>query len=226
MTTPTLAAPFLTTATQKLQAFGWWLAGFGLFGVFSLMLVDSLIPLVGVPELALVTLILEKPGQWIIAAFMAALGSTTGSLIFYSLVRQAGQRFAKSISPTRRAKIEGLIRRYDILILIGAAVMPPPFPFKPFVICAGLIDFQWWRLFTGLLVGRTVRYAILAFLTVRYGKDALEIVRHNAGWFFLGVGILALVIIAYNLILRRRGDGGDGPSEEQPAAGTARPQDA
>lgn len=222
MTTSTLAAPFLKTVTQKLEAFGWWLAGFGLFGVFALMMVDSLVPLVGVPELALIALILDKPGLWVAAAVMAALGSTTGSLIFYSFVRMAGQRFANSIPAARRAKIEGLIRRYDILILIGAAVMPPPFPFKPFVICAGLIDFKWWRLFVGLLVGRLVRYAILSFLAVRYGKEALDIIRQNAGWFFLGVAVLTLIIIAYNFFSRRGNDDG----AEESTAGTVHPQDA
>jgi membrane protein YqaA with SNARE-associated domain len=214
----TLSAPLLRTITVKIQLFGSWLAGFGVFGIFALTMADALVPLLPIPDLALIAISVQNPKLWLFYALVAALGSTTGSMIFYGFVRLASRRFVKSLSAARFKKIERLLGRYDILILIGAAVLPPPFPFKPFVICAGLISFQWWRLFVGLLIGRFIRYGVLACLGVYYGATALKVIQNNAGWFFLGVGAVAAGIVAFNLL--------NGKRERKAVAAAVQPHDA
>jgi membrane protein DedA with SNARE-associated domain len=107
---------------------------------------------------------------------------------------------AQRLSPDRQARIEQLIRQYDILALAVAAIMPPPFPFKPFIICAGLLEFHQGRLFVGLFIGRALRYGTLAYLSMRYGNEALGMLQQHTGWFFLGIGVIVAVLGVYFLV--------------------------
>lgn len=208
MTLAGVSAPFWKTLLGKLQLFGAWLAGFGLFGLLLLAYVDSVIPLTPIPDATLALLCAQGVVWWWLAAATAAFGSSLGCWTVYWLVRRLRQRFlgrtllARRLAPERRARIEALIQRYDVAVLAAAAVMPPPFPFKPFVVCAGLLEFHQGRLFAGLFIGRAVRYGTLAYLSMRYGGEALNLIQHNTGWFFLGVGVMAAVCVAY-LLLRR-----------------------
>ncbi len=200
-----VSAPFWKALLGKLQLFGAWLAGFGLVGLLLLAYVDSVIPLTPIPDATLV-LLCAQGSVWWWAAAMAALGSSLGCMTVYWLVRRLRQRFlgrsllARRLSPERRARIEDLIRRYDVLTLAAAAVMPPPFPFKPFVICAGLLEFHQGRLFVGLFTGRAIRYGTLAYLSMRYGGEALSIIQQNTSWFFLGVAVIVAMLGVYCLI--------------------------
>ncbi len=208
-----VSAPFWKALLGKLQLFGAWLAGFGLFGVLLLAYADSVIPLTPIPDATLALLCAQGAVWWWWAAAVAALGSSLGCMTVYWIVRRLRQRFlgrsllARRLSAQRRARIEDLIRRYDLLVLAAAAVMPPPFPFKPFVVCAGLLEFHQGRLFIGLFIGRAIRYGTLAYLSMRYGGEAMSIIQQNTGWFFLGVAAIVAALSAYFLlrwrILRR-----------------------
>ncbi|MFQ3581937.1 MAG: VTT domain-containing protein [Chloracidobacterium sp.] len=201
-----VSAPFWKVLLGKLQLFGAWLAGFGLFGVLLLAYVDSVIPLTPIPDATLALLCAQGAVWWWWAAAVAAVGSSLGCMTVYWLVRRLRQRFmgrsllARRLSPERQARIEALIRRYDIAALAAAAVMPPPFPFKPFVICAGLLEFHQGRLFLGLFIGRALRYGTLAYLSMRYGSEAMSMLQQHTGWFFLGVGALVAILGAYLLV--------------------------
>ncbi|OYT69417.1 MAG: hypothetical protein CFK52_13745 [Chloracidobacterium sp. CP2_5A] len=225
MISVSVSAPFWKALLSKLQVFGAWLAGFGLFGVLLLAYADSVIPLTPIPDATLALLCAQRAVWWWWAAAVAALGSSLGCMTVYWLVRRLRQRFlgrsllARRLSPERRARIEDLIRRYDVLILAATAVMPPPFPFKPFVICAGLLEFHQGRLFAGLFIGRAIRYGTLAYLSTRYGGEAMTIIQHNTGWFFLGVGVIVAVLGAYFLVrwrLLRRPGGAPSPEVSPP----------
>lgn len=189
MTLAGFSAPFWKALLGKLQLFGLWLSGFGVFGVLLLAYVDSVIPLTPIPDATLALLCAQGTVWWWWAAALAALGSSLGCMTVYWIVRRLRQRFlgrsllARRLSPERQARIEQLIRQYDIVALAAAAVMPPPFPFKPFVICAGLLEFHQGRLFVGLFIGRAIRYGTLAYLSMRYGSEAMSLLQQHTGWF-------------------------------------------
>lgn len=184
-----------------ITTFSQWLIGFGTFGIFTLSLLDSaMVPTAGACDAALVAFTLASPAKWWFFALAAAIGSTIGCFILYSLVQRAGEKLLKSIKSDRRQKIEGLFKRYDMLTLIVAGLLPPPFPFKPFIICAGAVRFDRFRLFIALLIGRGIRYGIVGYLAKTYGNQALDIIKHNSGWVFIGVAVLVLVVWLFQKI--------------------------
>jgi uncharacterized membrane protein YdjX (TVP38/TMEM64 family) len=89
----------------------------------------------------------------------------------------------------KRDRIENLLGRYDLIAVMVPAVLPPPFPFKPFVLCAGVFRLKTWRFITAIFIGRLVRFLLEGWLAIRFGEDAGRIIRQH-GW-----KVLALVAV-------------------------------
>ena len=101
-------------------------------------------------------------------------------------------------------RVEDLLERYDILAMLLASVLPPPFPFKLFVLSAGAFKMQLWRFVAALVVGRGFRFLLEGILAVKYGEQATDIFKHNYPKIGLGVAAAILVIYLFNSLLKRR----------------------
>ena len=75
------------------------------------------------------------------------------------------------------------------------AVLPPPFPFKPFVLCAGVLKLKTWRFVTAIFVGRAVRFLLEGWLAIRFGEDADRIVKQQGWKVLIGVAVLAAIVL-------------------------------
>jgi uncharacterized membrane protein YdjX (TVP38/TMEM64 family) len=110
------------------------------------------------------------------------------------------------------AKTREVFRKYDVLALAIPAVMPPPMPFKIFVLCSGVFGISFQRFALTILAARGLRYLIWAFIGVRYGDHALAVLQDVDAWFALRMPWLlsfaaaatALWILAWMAQKRRR----------------------
>jgi membrane protein YqaA with SNARE-associated domain len=140
--------------------------------------------------------------------FLAVLGSTIGCVILYFISRRAGGRALRKFSPAKQKRVKDLIDRYDVLSVLVASLMPPPFPFKLFVISAGVFRFNLIRFTIAIFAGRLFRFLLEGYLAVRYGMQAKEVLAREYPWIALG---LAIVIVGFfltrNLLKRRAGPG-------------------
>ena len=71
------------------------------------------------------------------------------------------------------------------------AVLPPPFPFKPFVLGAGVFRLKTWRFITAIFIGRSVRFLIEGWLAIRFGEDASRIIREHGWKVLVAVAVLS-----------------------------------
>ncbi|HEX8294235.1 MAG TPA: hypothetical protein VF570_20945, partial [Pyrinomonadaceae bacterium] len=102
--------------------------------------------------------------------------------------------------------------RYDVLSVLVASVLPPPFPFKLFVITAGVFRLSLVRFAAAIAVGRAFRFFLEGFLAVRYGERAKEVLAQN--YPAVGLGVAALVVAGFVLrSLLKRKKGGGRPAE-------------
>jgi membrane protein YqaA with SNARE-associated domain len=187
------------SVSGKLSALGHWLMGLGAFGVFGISLLDSaLVPLPGGPDLAVIVFCARSPQLMPLYAFSAAIGSTIGCTFLYLLARRAGEVALKRVTPQRRARIENLLGRYDMLAIAVPAILPPPFPFKPFVLSAGVFKLKTARFLTAIMIGRSVRFLIEGGLAVRYGEEAAPIIKRHGIAIVIAVGLLCLFALAYD----------------------------
>jgi membrane protein YqaA with SNARE-associated domain len=182
-----------------------FLVGFGPAGLFAIALLDSaLIPLPGGPDAVMLLLSTQRPAWMPLYALAATVGSVAGCIILYYISRRAGRSALEKFPPSKRARVKELVDRYDVLSVLVASVLPPPFPFKLFVITAGVFRLSLLRFALAVAAGRAFRFFLEGFLAVRYGERAKDLLAEN--YTSVGLGLAALIVAGFVLwgLLRRR----------------------
>lgn len=198
----------LRKITNGLTSVTNFLIPFGAFGLFAVALLDSaLIPLPGGPDAVMLLLSTRNPARMPLYALGATAGSVVGCVILYYISRRAGRRALEKFPPQKRARVKELVDRYDVLSVLVASVLPPPFPFKLFVITAGVFRLSLVRFAAAVAVGRAFRFFLEGFLAVRYGEQAQEVLAQNYPAVGLGVAALVILIFVVRGLLKRRRSG-------------------
>ena len=181
------------------------LIGFGALGIFLIALMDAaFIPMPGGPDVVVISLSIYKPALMPLYVFAAMAGSTIGSLLLYFVGLRGGEAVLRKFSPEKRAKVQRALDQYDIWAMLVAAVMPPPFPFKVFVLSAGAFKMKLWRFVPAMILGRGFRFILEGVLAVRYGEQATEILKQNGAKIGLGIAAAIIVICVVKMLLNRR----------------------
>jgi membrane protein YqaA with SNARE-associated domain len=145
-------------------------------GVFVLAALDSTLffsfPL-GIDAVVVIMSARMRDAAWIVP-LLATAGSTLGAALTFWMGSKIGEKGLDRYVPARRlARIRARIRRSGAIALAVLDLIPPPFPFTPFVLAAGALDVQ-PRLFFGTLVlCRLLRFGLETVLALRYGKRIL-----------------------------------------------------
>src|SRR5689334_8623083 len=190
---------------STLQAFGERLVTFGPFGLFAISLIDSAgLPLPSGPDAVMILLSAKNHALVPLYAIAASAGSTIGCTIMYWVARRAGLIALKKIKPERRERVENLLGRYDMLALMVTAILPPPFPFKPFVLSAGVFKLKLSRFIIAVFAGRLVRFTIEGLLAIAFGEAAGDRIKQHGLKVLLVVMMVATLWIVINLLRSRR----------------------
>ena len=140
-------------------------------------------------------------------AFMATAGSAVGCWILYLISRRAGTRALNRFSERKQARVKNWIERYDAISVLVATLLPPPFPFKLFVVTAGVFRFSLLRFMIAIVVGRAFRFVLEGYLAIRYGAQAKEILAKYYPWIGLGlVAVILLYVVVKRLLKRSQAD--------------------
>ena len=196
----------LRKITNGLTSVKDFLVPFGAAGLFAIALLDSaLIPLPGGPDAVMLLLSTQAPARMPFYALGATVGSVVGCLILYYISRRAGRRALEKFTPEKQARVKELVDRYDVLSVLVASVLPPPFPFKLFVITAGVFRLSVVRFVVAVAAGRAFRFFLEGFLAVRYGEQAKELLAEN--YPVVGIGVAALIVLVFVVrgLLGRKG---------------------
>ena len=188
-------------ATKWLTKLSEYLITFGAFGLFAVALLDStFVPLPSSADALMILLSTTYPSWMVLYAFMATAGSALGCLILYLISRRAGARALRRFSEAKQARVKNWIERYDALAVLVATLLPPPFPFKLFVVTAGVFRFSLLRFMLAIICGRAFRFLLEGYLAVRYGAEAKVILAKYYPWIALGI---AVAIVLFVIVKRR-----------------------
>ena len=194
----------LTHGLAKVSDF---LITLGPFGLFAVALLDSaFLPLPTGADALMIVLTIAHPHLMIFYATLASLGSTIGCVILYYISKRAGRRALQKFSPEKQKRVKDWIDRYDMLSMLVASLMPPPFPFKLFVITAGVFRFSLMRFTIAIFVGRMIRFSLEGYFASRYGEQAKQL----AGWIGLGLAVLIVIVFVVRHFVKRKSAAGDG----------------
>jgi membrane protein YqaA with SNARE-associated domain len=169
-------------------------------GLFLIAFLDS--SFLSLPEIAdilIVYMVTHHKHQVVWYVINATLGSMAGCLVMYFVGKKGGDALVRKRFTT--ASIEramAAFRRHGVMAVLIPSLLPPPAPFKIFVLLAGVAAIDVHRFTAAIALGRGLRYAALGLLAVRYGDRALAYVHENGVVVSLiSVGVLAGGFVAY-----------------------------
>ncbi len=176
-------------------------------GLFLVAFLDSsFLSLPEIADLLVVYMVTQEPSRMIVYAVSATLGSMGGCLVMYYLGRKGGEalvrkRFAgSSVDRAMRA-----FQRYGVMAVLVPSILPPPAPFKVFVVLAGAAGISLAQFLTAVAIGRGARYLVLGMLAVKYGDRAMAYMHdHGVAASLIVVGVLAGAFVAYLVWNRSR----------------------
>jgi membrane protein YqaA with SNARE-associated domain len=162
-------------------------------GIFVIAFLDSsFLSLPQINDLLIIWMVVQHPARMPYYAALATLGSIAGCLVMYWLARKGGELFLRRFSERRLAWARGLFSRYGFLAVVVPALLPPPAPFKLFVLLAGVAGMPAWSFVLAVALGRGIRYFGEGVLAVLYGEQAIDFVRAHARGVSLGLGLTVL----------------------------------
>jgi membrane protein YqaA with SNARE-associated domain len=177
----------VVTIWQRLRRLGG--PGLVLLGIAD----NSVIPLTGSMDVLTIWLAARHREPWPYYALMATLGAVIGGYITYSLARKGGKRaMERKLSKRRAAKVYKTFERWGFWAVAVPALVPPPFPFVPFLLAAGAMQYSRKKFLAALALGRMVRYTIVAGLGALYGN---HIVRFFAQYYKPALALLIALAV-------------------------------
>ncbi|HEY3930605.1 MAG TPA: VTT domain-containing protein [Candidatus Koribacter sp.] len=151
----------------------------GPWGVLAIAALDA--AALGMPlDLVVAQFVWADKPRFLLYCVMGALGSALGSLVVYGIGYKGGEELVvKRMGAARFAQLRAKFEKSEFLTLALPAILPPPTPFKLFVLGAGVVEMKWWRFLLGVFAGRMARFLILSFLTLKFGPDVVSFLMHG-----------------------------------------------
>ena len=198
----------MKTVLTWIKAFAAAIGGPGLFIIAFLD--SSFLSFPQVNDLLIIMLSTKSPQLMPYYAAMATAGSVAGCLAIYYVARKGGDALVR-----RRFKggllerAHALVERYGVLTLLVPSILPPPAPFKVFVLLAGASRMSVRSFVVAIATGRGIRYFGIGLLTVWYGQRAMTFLEENGrtAAFVIAGAIVALGVIYLLWKRLRRGNG-------------------
>ena len=191
----------LLTAIQE------WANSVGGIGMFVVAALDSsFLSFPQINDLLVIYLSTKNPVRMPYYAAMTTLGSLVGCFALYVVAWRGGEVFLrKRFSGPRVERGLALYQRHGLLAVVVPALLPPPMPFKLFVLLAGAARVAPWKFGAAIAIGRGIRYFGQGYLAVLYGERAVAMVQARGREVGIGLAVAALVIgLAFYVIRSRR----------------------
>jgi membrane protein YqaA with SNARE-associated domain len=147
------------------------LSPLGIWGVLGFAFVDA--AFLGMPLDAIVGgYVYAAPRRFLLISAMAAAGSALGSIVIYWVGYKGGEvLLVKRIGEARFNKVKASFDKHEFLAIMLPSMLPPPTPFKLFVLSAGVAEMRFTHFLSAIFFGRFLRFCILSILVIRFGPQ-------------------------------------------------------
>ena len=192
-----------------------WILGLmkvlGIWGPFVIAFADS--ALLGMPvDFIVATYVYQDRRRLLLYVAMASLGSALGSIPLYIIGYLGGEKvLRKRISEERFLKIHRSFEQHEFWALMFPGMLPPPMPFKIFVLGAAVFEMRFRNFLVAIFLGRFVRFLVLSVLVLWFGPQIVGLFggvfqRH---WVWV-LGVIAGGVCMWLVLRRGRADEAEG----------------
>jgi membrane protein YqaA with SNARE-associated domain len=193
-------AGFLKQLVEWIKPVALSLGGPGLFLVAFLD--SSFLSLPEVSDILIVVLTVQHPARWLYYGLLTTAGSVLGCFALYSLARKGGEAFLRRwFSESHVQRGLRVFQKYGLLAIIVPSLLPPPTPFKIFVLLAGVARVRRTTFLLAATVGRGIRYVGEAWLAYSYGDHAIDYIRENLPtvslWLAVAIGVVGIGVVVW-----------------------------
>jgi membrane protein YqaA with SNARE-associated domain len=196
-----------------------WILGLlkvlGIWGPFVIAFADS--ALLGMPvDFIVATYVFRDRSRMLVYVAMASLGSALGSIPLYIIGYLGGEKvLRKRISEERFLKIHRSFEQHEFWALMFPGMLPPPMPFKIFVLGAAVFEMKFRDFLVAIFAGRFIRFLVLSLLVLYFGPQIVGLLggvveRH---WIW-GLPLIAGGVLVWRVLRKRRK--AVGPSGQRP----------
>jgi membrane protein YqaA with SNARE-associated domain len=138
---------------------------------------------------------------------LATAGSLTGAALTFWIGKKGGEAGLHRFLPERRIeRIQHRVRNRGAIAMAVPAILPPPFPFTPFILTCGALEVDRWRFFGTLATVRLLRFGTEALFARTYGSGILRVLQSDTFRMIVFGFVLVAVVgtIASAVVLWRR----------------------
>jgi membrane protein DedA with SNARE-associated domain len=187
-----------------------WIQGFaeslGGSGLFIIAFLDS--SFLSFPEASdalIVLLTVQHPERMIFYALTTTIGSVAGCYALYSVGRRGGEGFLRKRFHERHIdRAMETFRRHGMLSVLVPSLLPPPMPFKIFVLAAGVSGMSTVDFLIAVGTGRTIRFFGIGLLALWKGQEAIAWLHENAATVGIVLAVAIVVVAAVSIWRKRR----------------------
>ncbi len=155
---------------------------------------SSFLSLPEVADALLVIAVIQRPELWPVYALATTAGSVAGCYALYAVARKGGDAFL-------RRRFHGhhidralrLFQRFGLFAIVVPSILPPPMPFKVFVLLSGVAKVSTKNFLAAVTIGRLFRYGGEAWLAYRYGAQATVYIRENLPTISIWVAVIVAI---------------------------------
>jgi len=195
----------LLTIKHILERYSAWIWAFlkplGVWGVFVISALDS--SFMGLPmDPVVASYVYNDRRHFLLYVILASAGSAVGSSILYLIGYMGGEvLLRKRLSPARFEKIRASFDHHEFWALMFPAMLPPPTPFKLFVLAAAAFEMHFSHFLAAIFAGRFIRFLLLALLTIKFGPQFVQFTgqffKQHFHWILgtVGLGLLIWLVL-------------------------------
>ena len=174
--------------TEFLDIFLKFILSFGILGILVLAILDSTIFffLPFAVDAVLIILVSQNRNSMPIYVLVTVAGSLIGCALTYLVVRKASEEtLEKKFSKRKFNRVKKKVKQKGFAGLLITSLLPPPFPFSPFVAAAAVTKLPHKKAFAAIAIGRTLRFFALGFLALLLGRQLLRLMNSDGFKIFM-----------------------------------------
>ncbi|MBK9709272.1 MAG: VTT domain-containing protein [Acidobacteria bacterium] len=161
---------------------------------------SSLLSLPEVNDYITVARVANNPSEVYYFPLFPAIGSLIGCVALYRIARRGEQFVTRHFHPRHLDRVKELYKKWGLFALVIPAILPPPMPFKIFVVTAGMLNYPLGRFAIIVMIARAVRYyfwGILAYFFRDEVRKMIDWLEHHVLEILavmLGIMVLSLAV--------------------------------